>query len=363
MLPTVGGGSGSTRLWGQRLGLFLFPGNGPKRTFYRSLARLLHTGGGVDDALRKLSARATGRVKVGTQAVLTAFLRGDNLAVALGEGPWEYRPIEAALVNMGLQGGRLPDVLFRLADMEDVVIANRRAFLSRLAYPVALMFLACFLLPVSALMSGGTAAYAAAVLARLGTLVAGLLAVWPLYRGTGMVWQRLLGAVSASRERHLAPARLALFYRGLSESLASGASTREALLLGRAVWSSRHARTLVEQGVQELDAGEHLHSILEPLVPESDLVVVLSGEESGTLEEVFLELSKTHQERADRRMRLVVAVGAGLVGLLVLAMLAIDIASTLHQQIMPSLEGLEGLPQFQELEQEWRGVLKPIPEQ
>lgn len=316
----------------------------------------------MDDALRKLSVRATGRIKVGTRAVLDSFLRGDSLSVALGQGPWEYRPIEAALVNMGLQGGRLPDVLFRLADMEDVILANRRAFFSRLAYPVALTFLACFLLPVSALVSGGPTAYLAEVAARLGALALGLLAVWPLYRGTGMLWQRGLALVSASRERHLSPARLALFYRGLSESLASGSSLREALLLGRAVWSSRHARALVEQGVQQLDAGEHLHSILEPLVPESDLVVVLSGEESGTIEDVLMELSRTHQDRADRRARLLVALGAGLVGLLVLALVAIDIASTLHQQIMPSLDGLESLPEFQELEQEWKGVLKPIPD-
>lgn len=341
----------------EKLAVFLFPGDASKKKLYLSLSRILKAGIGVEEALRKIAGTARGRIQTAARRALDSVRAGSPLSVAMSLAPYEFTALERGLLALGERTGRITEVLDRLVLQEEHILENRRKFLSHLAYPFVLLVLSAFLLPIPLLVSGGEAAYGADVASRLAWTLGGALLAWPASRALSFLTWKVVGRFPPSLEMALFPGTLALFFRSLADALESGLGMRDTLQLTRDAWHSRKARNLVDAAVASIESGATLLEALPSLIPGRDHILVLAGEESGTLAETFSDLAKGYSQAADRRRKMLLLAVAGVMGLVLMLVLASQIMSGLEQQLMPSMEDLEGM---ELIDEQLKGIMKPL---
>jgi general secretion pathway protein F len=125
---------------------------GPKQLtlFTRQLATLVQVSP-LEEALRTIS-RQSERPEV--QRILgnvhSAVVEGRRLSEAMGREPSSFPPLYRAMVSAGEGSGTLPQILERLADLQERQAQVRSKVTSALAYPIVLAIVAMFV--VMALM-------------------------------------------------------------------------------------------------------------------------------------------------------------------------------------------------------------------
>ncbi|MHC4818105.1 MAG: type II secretion system F family protein, partial [Planctomycetota bacterium] len=194
------------------------------RDFYAGLAELLRAGVVTGEAVARLRATGTIRDPLGT-GVAEAVSRGQPLSAGLGRFPDQVPAADIALLEAGESTGHLDDNLDRLVRLYDLRRATGRRMLTLALYPLLLIHIAAFLLPVARLSMAGRLSPVTWLAGAL-QLLAPLWALWLLVRwlSRSAVWRARLrrildlvpgfGAAARHRRRALFATVFEAAYQG-----------------------------------------------------------------------------------------------------------------------------------------------------
>jgi general secretion pathway protein F len=333
----------------------LLPAASVRRQFYGSLARLVASGVGLEEGLQTLQLTGRGTLRELATMGLAGLRRGQPLSFALDGNPGLVPPAQVGILAAGEQTGHFVEVMRQLESMEEESLALSRKLLSSLAYPAIVLVLSCLILPLPTLVVGSPAAYAWEVALRLGGLFGTVLLGWVGVRFLALHSHRLLRRLPGRIELALRPNRRALFFLVLRTSLRSGVSIREALVLAAGVFDSDGNKDAVARAVDGIDSGRTLTESLTPLVDANLVVLLATGERSGTLEESCTELFESYSLRAAARRRLVLVVASVLLIMGIFGYAASQILGAYQRTVEAPMQELEEM-----MDRETRGIFRGL---
>ena len=286
-------------------------------------ARGLRSGLGIPEICHGLSA-APGPLADVAVRVAGAVEAGEPFSEALQSQARGINQLVLNLVRIGEESGRLEEACTSAATHVGELLSLRRALLSPLVYPMVMLLLSFFMLPVPDLVLRGAGVYFARVAASFG---------WAL-----LVFAPLIGLVVwASRSRALLEGILTapvgrdvhryLVTENLYAVLRTGYPIPRGIELLSQGYQSGTWRQRFAEASARLTAGESFADIVAALKlydPEA-LMTIRAGEQSGSLDEVFADLCKRYREAATRRLALAARVITAVLGLAILAALAFRI--------------------------------------
>jgi type II secretory pathway component PulF len=274
---------------------------------------------------------------------------GEGLAALLGPS---LPPEEGALIAVGEQTGRLVAILDALVARCEQKLAARADLLKRTTYPLFVVIMAGVILPIPTVITQGPAAYGVAVVGHLlwvGLIlggVFGLIRLWSRIRYVAL--RKLPGGV----ELRLLPQSRADFLRVLRAGIMSGLPMGLTLDAAAKVWLTDENDLLTGRALRRIESGDRLAIALHPLLTRAQNFEVAAAEQAGTLDDALGTLVGLADKRAGTRRRVVTIVSAGLIGLIVLGLVAVRIAGTLQEAVMPG----EGRGVMEQLQKEVQGT-------
>jgi type IV pilus assembly protein PilC len=128
-----------------------------RAAFCRTLAEQLAAGVDPLTAAASVTAVVPSRTRPAAERLLASLARGEPFSRALGEAGL-LPPSDLALLAIGERSGALAEVLRELADVAEETRALRGQILAGLALPAFNLLSACFIVPLPALVLGGSTA-------------------------------------------------------------------------------------------------------------------------------------------------------------------------------------------------------------
>ena len=315
---------------------------GGRKLLYTHLRTLVASGAPLADGLDLLAREAPHRGVRQAGATLRREVDAGREGIAAALAP-SLPPEEGALLTVGEQTGRLVPILQALEERCDQKIRIRNDLLKRSAYPIFVVIMAGLILPVPTVVTHGVGAYLSEVLSHLFLVslvlagVYGAVGLWSRVRGIAL--RRLPGSV----EQGLLPQSRADFLRVLHAGIASGLPLGLTLDAAARVWLTDENAALTQTALRRLDAGDRLAEGISPLLTRTQAFEVSAAEGSGTLDEALERLVKSADGRARTRRRAVTLATAGLIGLIVLGLVAVRLGGSLQKAVMPDRGVLEQL--------------------
>ncbi len=277
----------------------------------------------LEEALRTIGQQSEdGKVQQVIERVHAGVLEGRRLSDSMGREAKSFPPLYRAMVAAGESAGTLPQILERLADLQERQAVIRSKVTTALAYPVVLALVASFV--VMALMiwvvpkvveQFDTVGQTLPLLTRIVMAISGFLASywWAILIGlavTGFVlWRALQDPAVRLRfdtawlklpllgrlTRDLHAARMA---RTLSTMVASRLPLLEGLILTSQTIHNRRLKLATDDIVEAIRGGGSLSAALRRTGMFPPLLVYLaaSGESSGQLD-TMLERAADYLER------------------------------------------------------------------
>lgn len=328
--------------WWRTLMVVLFPPFYTLRQFYGALQRMLRAGAGIDVAMQALAEQGWGRFGRLARGLAEGLAKGKSMADSLfltGLVP----ELHAGLLAAGEQLGSLPDMLALLVDQCQSRLDVRTQIIKASLYPMLLVVLSAFMMPIPTLVLGTGNAYAREVMGLLAKAAAGIAVLFVLLRLLPFLLGGLLHRLPGGVERWLFPGRRAQSLWVLHSALKAGVPWTQALDLAGKCFLSKDNRRLFERAYQGLQRGESMVQALSPLVDRGFRVLLVSGELSGSLEDVFRELHDEYAVRARRRVTMGTALVSALILLGALAYVAGQTFSGLESAFTIPTEQLEQL--------------------
>jgi len=211
--------------------------------------------------------------------------------------------------------------------------------------------LSCLIMPLPQLVSGGTGGYVAEVMVNLLVLCGVGVGLWFGVAFSGPLLDPVLDRLPARVERVLFPARTGLFFLIVGACIRSGMSIGQALELAGDVFRSAANRQLVEEAGARVQEGKSLADGLSGLCRAEDRVLVVAGEQAGTMDRAFSDLSRLHLEGDARRRREELAVVSVLLALGMVGWVASSVLSSYQRQMEAPMLEME-----REMGREMRGI-------
>lgn len=293
--------------------LIITPGQFSHRAeLYHQLAQLTSAGIGILTALEQLQRNPPARsFRAPLRDVAARLGQGYTFSEALHAGVW-LPEFDVSLIDAGERSGRL-DACFRLlAEYYTDRARVARQVISDLAYPVALLHFAVFILPFAEFFnSGNMAVYLAKTFGVLLPLYALVVAL--VYAGQskhGERWRAIVETVLrpipllGTARHYLTLARLAA---ALESLIAAGVTIIEAWELAARASGSPGICREVKTWKPDLLAGETPADKVSHCswFPEMFANLYHTGEVSGSLDESLRSLRKYYQEEGTRKMHAV----------------------------------------------------------
>lgn len=322
----------------------------------RQLATLLRAGIPLEQALRTLERQVEApHVRAVIAGIHARISEGISLHQALAAWPAVFSDVFRAMVEAGEAGGRLEDVLERLADHTERQHALRQQLATALIYPavMTLVGVAVVLVLLTCVVPEIVRVFASTG-QTLPLLTRGLIAVSDLIRRDGLwlvpagiaagallrwTWRRP-GIRSSWHRRVLRVPGLRRFIRlldgaRLTRSLAilmqSGIPLLDALAIGGRTLGNLTLREVVQDAAEVVREGGRLHVALGAgqHFPPLMLHMLAAGEESGELEKMLAHLAAQQERELETRITaltallepLIILVMGGVVLVIVLAVL------------------------------------------
>ncbi len=329
----------------------MFPLSRPRQRFFHSLARMIASGIPLIDGLGTIETNSTGVVRRLAAAGRRGLEGGLGLSASLRAESRLLTPLALALIEAGEQTGDLVPMLDELARIEEEKDAQLRGLLTGLAYPLTVLVLSCLITPLPELVLGGTSDYILSAVGNLLTLAGVGAAVWLAVAFSGPVLGPFLDRLPGDVERFLFPSRAGLFFLIVGACIRTGMSIHQALELAEDVFRSEANRVAVRGTADGVREGKRLADGLGWLCRAEDRVLVVAGEQSGTMDRAFGDLARMHLERATRRRRVVTVVASTLVAVAVVGWIASSIVSSYQRQMEAPMQELE-----REMNREMRGI-------
>ena len=277
----------------------------------------------LEEALRTIGQQSEDeKVQAVLERVHAGVLEGRRLSDSMGREAKSFPPLYRAMVAAGESAGTLPEILERLADLQERQAAIRSKVTTALAYPIVLAFVASFV--VMALMiwvvpkvveQFDTVGQTLPLLTRIVMAISGFLASywWALLIALGvasfLIWRALQDDAIRLRfdtawlkfpligrlTRDLHAARMA---RTLSTMVASRLPLLEGLILTGQTIHNRRLKVASDDIIDAVRGGGSLSAALRRAAIFPPLLVYLaaSGESSGQLDKM-LERAADYLER------------------------------------------------------------------
>ena len=277
----------------------------------------------LEEALRTIGQQSEDeKVQAVLECVHAGVLEGRRLSDSMGREAKSFPPLYRAMVAAGESAGTLPEILERLADLQERQAAIRSKVTTALAYPIVLAFVASFV--VMALMiwvvpkvveQFDTVGQTLPLLTRIVMAISGFLASywWALLIALGvasfLIWRALQDDMIRLRfdtawlkfpligrlTRDLHAARMA---RTLSTMVASRLPLLEGLILTGQTIHNRRLKVASDDIIDAVRGGGSLSAALRRAAIFPPLLVYLaaSGESSGQLDKM-LERAADYLER------------------------------------------------------------------
>jgi general secretion pathway protein F len=277
----------------------------------------------LEEALRTIGQQSEdAKVSAIIERVHAGVLEGRRLSDSMGREARSFPPLYRAMVAAGESAGTLPQILERLADLQERQAAIRSKVTSAMAYPIVLAFVASFV--VMALMiwvvpkvveQFDSVGQTLPLLTRIVMAISGFLAgywwailitlsvigfvIWRALQDEAIrlrfdtAWLRLPLLGRLTRDLHAA--RMA---RTLSTMVASRLPLLEGLTLTGQTINNRRLRLASDEIVEAVRGGGSLSAALKRTGMFPPLLVYLaaSGESSGQLD-AMLERAADYLER------------------------------------------------------------------
>ncbi len=334
---------------------FLVPAAAARRQFYGGLARMVRSGVGLEEALQTLELTGRSTLRVLASAALSGLHKGAPVSESLASTPRLVPSAQRSLLHSGERTGHLVPVLEQLERMEGETMLLARKLASGLAYPAVVLLLSCIIMPLPSLVLGSTGDYLGQVVTRVSSLLVLAAMLWCTVRGLSLYAAAIFSRIPGAIERLLRPGRKSLFFLVLRTSLSSGLPIREALHIGSLVWDNPDNRAPLDRAIAAIDSGATLTQALSPLLAPQLVVILATGEKSGTLEESFAELFDTYSQRAATRRKLLLLVATVVLTIAVFAIAASQVMGAYQQSVQAPMQELE-----QMMEREMRGIWNPM---
>lgn len=316
--------------------LIVTPGQLCRRSeLYYQLGQLTAAGLGLVRAVEQLQRNPPARsFRAPLRRLLDELAKGFTFSESVQRvGGW-VTAFDIALLEAGERSGRL-DACFRvLADYYSDRARMARQMIADLAYPVALLHFAIFIIPFPKLFTSGD--WIAYLIKTFGVLIPiyafVALLVFAAQGKHGETWrgfvERLLRPIPllGSGRRDLALSRLAMALEAL---ISAGVSIIEAWDLAAAVSGSPALRRTVHAWRPEVLAGQTPAEAVNASGRFPDLFAnqYATGEVSGKLDDVLSRLHKYYQEEGTRKLHAVAQWTPRVVYLIVALAIAYQIIS------------------------------------
>ena len=274
------------------------------------LAKLVGSGTSVLEALRTLAGTADRRTSALLLAMAADVDAGQALSDAMASHPMTWRPADVHVARAGERIGHLGEAFRTIGDRMERASRLRRRLLAGMVYPMLVLGSSIVILPLPELIVGSASSYVWQVFGNLFTaavLIGGALfglprlLRLPAVRGnaTRLAWRLPWpGTLYVLHVREV-------FCRTLSHNVHAGLSIHESLQSAADVTADPVVGAHIAGVLQSIDEGTDLTEPLgaSGLVPAGDLMLVASGEKSGTLVESLDALANRYADRLEAGLK------------------------------------------------------------
>ena len=280
---------------------------------------------------------------------------GEALSGALAKYPRIFSAVTTNLVRAGEASGTLPRMLERIADQARRDIESRGQVLSALTYPLAMLtmclglcvFLLVYVFPkISPMFASRGLSLPTPTRIMMGLsdalrfqghwiLGACLLIALGIYSIHTTPWFRSLFDKAMLRlpilGKVISKLTLCRILRTLAETLNAGVPMLESIKLCSSVAKNVHHEQIWERAAERVATGQQVHVALQgnPLIPESLLQMIASGEQTGKLGHVLNRVSDYYDREVTLAFKsamglmepVLISVMGSIIGLIALAMM------------------------------------------
>ena len=273
---------------------------------YYKLATLVDAG---IPLLRTLDAAAEGEkgsVRKALVDVRQAVAKGMGLAEAMGRHKWIFGEFDRVLVEAADTAGKLEECFKMLADWHQFLRRARNVVLTGLIYPLFILHIAAFVIPLPGLILGKTGPWrylldAASILGIFYVPAAVLLTIsrlasrWNLTRvvlDTLLLWIPVLG-------RGIRELSISRFCRAFNMLYKAGVPITQCFAKAPQVTGNRVVARMFEGGARAVAQGHEAGTGLSSRLPTEYLDLWKIGEESGQLDKSVDKIAEISADRAD----------------------------------------------------------------
>lgn len=336
--------------------------------FTRMLGTMLGTGLPLADSLSDLAAQTDNAVlKEVIWSILHDVQGGSSLSVAMSRFPNVFNTLYISMVRAGEVSGKVSDSLNNLADTLEAMLEFRAKVKGALTYPAVIL---TAIAGVATLMLTTVIPKIADVYKDLGAelplptrvMIALSEFITNYYYAIGIALVLFVISFKVLRKNKIADfiinnayfkvpifgkmaeeVELAIMMRVLGSLSASGVSILDTLNVSAGVVGNNYIREAIFQAASDIERGLPLSFSLKntPRFPLLISQLVAIGEETGTISESLMRLSKFFQDNADRKVKtlttalepiLILLMGAMVAGLAVAVLLPIfNLANVINQ--------------------------------
>ncbi len=317
---------------------------------YHNLATLLEAGISVAQGLRSAVSGESGRLPDAMRRIADGVDQGEGLASQMAQHRRAFPEFDILIAGVGEQSGRLPQCFEMLSEWHGFRARLRNIVFSGLAYPMLIVFVAAFIIPLPPFVLGQitdaeylwrAAWYLAIFFVPVGLIVFVVFFLrpeHPIRRVVDHVAIRL--PLMGSALKDLALSRYASTVRGMYEA---GLGLADATELGGRTCGNAVVAHWLKGGQEAARYGAPVSTGFGRQVPADFRVVWESGEESGTISGALDRLATDRAERAERTFKELAVWLPRLVYFAVMIFLAYQIFKLYRQVYGPAFDMLDGM--------------------
>ncbi len=258
-----------------------------KALFFFQLATLLNSGLTVQQSLTLVGKESYPQLSRYLNKMIAATGRGADLASALALASRYFDRWTIGLIQMGESQGMLPEVCYRIAEIEEQQARHQQLYrsvtLATITTAISLVLLVLTLCYLSGLSSQGW------------FLVLGILAI------LGLGIPKLLPRLPLVKK--IVTARMMLYLGELRLPLSCGMSLLAGLELIRAHIPKSEMKASITIALGQIPAEKTLSQSLEGRLPAVALQMIRTGEATGRLDLALQKLTNYYEEELEQTLR------------------------------------------------------------
>lgn len=302
--------------------------------FYRQLAELLSSGINVIEGMNILASHgAHGRLKSISWNIRQDLSQGVSLGDAFAKYPDMFAEWHVSIIRYSETSGRLAEGLSRMADYLEKDYATLQSIVVGLAYPVALLHIAIFLLPLVKAVTCGPGAYILGLLGLIIPIYGGLFLAYGAYRFFNSAqlkagWDSFILSIPMIGNilRRIA---LSKFIRALQCLSASGVPITNSWKIAAVASGNEFIKLAVLRGLPSIEEGQELTQAFSAaqVFPPQMIGMIAAAAKSGSIVQILNTIATYCEKETETAVAVLTGVLPVIVYLLVAGFIGFRIVS------------------------------------